>query len=68
MTHDGHSKERVSFVDEFIHMIHPPHGVPHLFHGFLYLVRLFLQVWYPSSDGAFGLISSFSVILRLFIF
>jgi len=53
-------------VDKVIHMIFSPHGIFHLFHGSFHLVHLPFQMWYPTSNGTFGLVS-FSIILSPFI-
>ena len=53
-------------VDDVIHMICSPHGILHLFHSSFHLVHLTFQMWYPTSNGTFGLVS-FNIILNPFI-
>ena len=67
MTRDGHNEGRVSLVDKIIHVICPSHGVLHLFHGSFHMIHFSLQVWYPTSDGISGLISSLNTVLGPFI-
>ena len=53
-------------MDVVIHVIYTSHGILHLFHGSFHLVHLPLQMWYPMSNGTFGLVS-FDIVLSPFI-
>ena len=67
VTRDGHNEGGISHLDEVIHMICSPHGIFHFFHDSFHLIHLPHQMWYPMSNGTFGLIS-FNIVLSPFIF
>ena len=62
---DGRNKGGICPVDEIIHMVHSSHGILHFFHSSLHLVHFSLQMQYPSSDSAPGLVP-FNIVLNTF--
>ena len=50
-------------MDEVAYVYSSSHKVSHLSHGYLHLIYLFLQMWYPLGNGTSGFIFSFSVTL-----
>ena len=50
-------------MDEVVYVCCSSHIVSHLFHLYLHLIYLSLQMWYPLGNGTSGLIFSFNATL-----